>query len=133
MPQGVEKIFLVDTAIDYTGIEAEPINRHDALELATLEENIFTVYGNRSTGGDWRLTPKPTGKNEQYEGSVKFRLLVPFFDPPHDDKSKLYLLDSLRAATVVWRGGTLDPNNDEQIQAFVDHKASAFKIGRAHV
>lgn len=126
MPQDGEKIFLVDTAIDYKGQEATRMNRYDALSLVTKEENIFTVGGNRSTGGDWRLTPKPEEKESKYQGSVIFRLLVPFFDPPHDDKSKLYLLDNFRAASVIWRNGVLDPNNDEQVQAFVDHKVSVY-------
>lgn len=128
-PQSAGEIILVDQLISYAGETARPITYEEAMALFTRQENINTPK-RRSTGGEWSLVEKKE-EEERIEGEVSYRILVPFLNPPsgaiEEDIAKyMYELSRLRASCVIWKSGVLDPYDDEQIQAFVDYKMSAY-------
>lgn len=125
MPQADgTSLFLMDKFVEFKFANADHLDRHSAIGLATSEQNIFTPK-NRSTGGEWRLTEPPSESVDEI-GDITFHRLVPYLDPPGNDEKMLYLLNSMRASANIWTHGILDPEDSDMVQRFADHVSSAF-------
>lgn len=102
-------------------IGLQPISKRDAEIELTKNENLFPAHGNRSTGGDWRLTPE----REEYSDEICVIEMIPCFISSPRLKGGLTkeFINNIFSHANTWPHGKVTIDNAQQFMDYSMNKA----------